>query len=781
MAEQIYEHNAYDEYISNMASYSIVVIRRRAVADITDSLKPIHRRIIYDIYNNQKQGLTKSAKIAGSVVGLYSPHGDASAYGAFKGIINWFDCKLPLLEGHGNFGTLSGMPPAASRYTEAKLSQFCRDVMIDELGVDKHVVDYSPNYDNTTVEPDYLPCKIPLLLINGSSGIAVGISSSIPTHNPNEVIEVARKLLRDSNAPFVLIPDQCQPTHIIDTDWKKLNECGGVFRVRGLTEFGEHDGYPAIFIKSLPDGVTSDKIYDTVQEMGEKKQVPMIKNIIDTTGEQVNIIIQLQKGADPYFVRDLLYKKTQLETTISVNFEVIDGIESKNMSYREYFLTWIEKRKTMKNRLHNLRLNNISSEAHTLSTYVQAMESGYIDEIIGLIRRQKKVDDTNAITEFIITKCKMTKLQAEFLLKTDLRHLAAGYLPIYKDKLKKLESEYKETEQFILNPNKVIEEIDQELAEIANKYGMPRLATVIKPADDSNIPKGTFKIVVTEHNFVRKLLLDERANSIRGDNPKYILKVENIDNILLFDNKGKVFKYPVHKINVTDKSSAGIDLKLLIRNCTADIAAVINETVVKEVLSMKSKHFITTVTKKNFIKNMDLEDFENVPAAGMIYTKLTEGDTVMDVIIAPAGLDAIIYSGHKALRVPVASIPVYKRASQGVIAMNTQDDISGLSLVYPDAQYIVIATESGRINKFDIAGLAQDKRAKSGNKVVALKGNDRIVSIFGVTDNNHIMIICNNARHTMQVSDIPVGSSISAGVKLIEPKDGNIVKLEIVG
>ena len=782
MAEQILEHDAYEEYINNMAAYSIVVIRRRAVAEIRDGCKIINRRVIYDMYHNQKQGFTKSKKIAGDVIGIYSPHGDDAAYGSFRGILNWFQCKLPLLTGHGNFGALDGSPASASRYTEAKLSDFCRDAVVKDLSIDKSVVDYSPNYDNTTTEPDYLPCRVPLLLINGSTGIAVGISSSIPTHNPNEVIEVTRMLLRNPDADFVLIPDQCQPTYIIDNDWRKINEVGGIFRVRGITEFGEYNNHPAIIIRSLPDGVTSDKIVNVIQDMGQKKQVPMIKDIIDKTKSSVEIVVQLQRGADPYFVRDLLFKKTQLETSISVNFEVIDGIESKCMSYREYLLKWIEYRKVTKYRLHSLHLKNITTEMHTMETYIKAMKSGYIDEIIAMIRKIKSVDDANEITEFIIKKCDMTKLQAEFILRTDLRHLAAGYLPKYEARYKELHTEYLDCEKYILNPNMIVDEIDNELVEIMNKYGMPRLAKIIKAEDDSNIPKGTFKIVITENNYVRKLLLEERANSVRGDQPKYIMKVENTDSILLFDNKGKVFKLPVHKVNVTDKSSAGIDLKLLIRNCTADIASIINETTLKKVIGMKnSKHFLCVVTRDNYIKKMDLEDFENVPAAGLIYTKLTDNDSVKDVLITPATFDVIIYSGHKALRIPVGSIPVYKRASQGVIAMNTHDEISGLSLVYPDAKYIIIATENGRLNKFDIVGLTQSSRNKAGSSVISLKKTDRIVSIFGVNDSNTILIICNNSRITKKVSEIPVGSSVAQGVRVTEPKDGNIIKVEIVG
>ena len=220
----------------------------------------------------------------------------------------------------------------------------------------------------------------------------------------------------------------------------------------------------------------------------------------------------------------------------------------------------------------------------------------------------------------------------------------------------------------------------------------------------------------------------------------------------------------------------------MIRNCTADIAAIINEETLKNVLAMKkSKHFMVVISEGNFIKKMDLEDFENVPASGLIYSRLADGDSIIDVDIVPAAFDIIIYSGHKALRLPVSDIPVYKRASQGVIAMNTREPITGLSIIYPDAKYVIVVTQSGKINKFDIAGLARGKRAKAGSSVISLKKTDKIVSIIGVNDKNTIMVVCASGRKIIPVSEIPISSSVSQGVKMLEAKDGIAIKAEIIG
>lgn len=786
--EKIKEHDSLEEYKDNMVKYSIVVIRRRALAEIRDGFKPIQRRILWDFYNDIKgNGLVKSQRVTGDVIGKYSPHGADSAYLAFRPMINDFQCRIPLLEKHGDFGGVDGSPASAARYTEARLSQFSLDAIFANMKDDAKVVDYSPNYDNTTKEPDFLPVSIPILLVNGSAGIAVGVSSSIPVHCPNEVIDVARMLLHNPNADFVLIPDQCSPCHIIDTDWRAINKHGGTFRVRGHVEFGEYragrdrEAYPALFIKSLPDGVYSGNVKDAIEKMAEKKECPMIKDVYDNTKTTVDIVVQLNKGADLEFVKQLLYKKTGLESSVTVNFEAIDGIECKNMSYREYLLKFLEYRKMTKFRQHNFRLMNIKTRMHTLETYLKAMESGYIDEIVGMIRRQKNVQDRSIMTEYIIKHCKMTQLQAEFILNSDLRRLAEGYIPIYKDEYNKLKEEYTLTEQFILDKNKIIDEIDQEMLAIRDKYGSPRFCDVIKASDDTNIPKGTFKIAISENNYIRKLSLDDKVNPIKGDGIKFILKVENTESILLFDNKGKVFKLPVHKINPTDKNSPGIDIKLLIRNCTADIAAVLYDPVVRKVAEMQgTKHFITTVSESNYIKKMDMEDFLNVPASGMVYAKINPNDSIKSVVIVPDKFDIVVYSGHRALRMSMHDVPVYKRASQGVFAMNTNDTITGLSLIYPDATHVVIVTASGKFTKFNITGLERSTRNRAGSSVIKLAKTDRIVAIYGVTDNDVLSVITTEGKEDIPIASIPVGSSVSSGSKMLKFKNPTVVKAELL-
>jgi len=267
MAEIIKQANINEQSREDMQRYAIYVARNRSIPEYRDGLKPVQRRIIWTMYHDTKSinNTTKSSKIVGDVMGKYHPHGDTAIYGAMKTITNWFEIYMPLITKQGNFGNFHGDGASASRYTEAKLSPFAVDCVVSELKETDKVVDWDDNYDNTTVEPGYLPSALPLLLINGASGIACGMKVEIPAHNINEVIDAAIEILHNPSADIVLVPDTCMPCEIIDSDWRALTNTGnGSFKVRGIIDISEHDGYPALIIRSIPDstylGTITEKI-----------------------------------------------------------------------------------------------------------------------------------------------------------------------------------------------------------------------------------------------------------------------------------------------------------------------------------------------------------------------------------------------------------------------------------------------------------------------------------------------------------------------------------------
>ena len=782
MAEKIIERSSKNMYIEDMVKYSIIVDRRRAFPEIKDGLKPVQRRVIYSMFNLGATIRTtkKCSQITGDTIGKYSPHGPAAVYSAMVVLKNWWKTKIPLIFGEGNFGTLMGDGPAAERYTEARLSDFCYDCVISDLKEAKYSVDWKENYNRETYEPEFLPCKVPLLLINGAFGIGVGLSTSIPSHNLVEVIEATRALIKNPNTNICLIPDHCQPLEIFNTDWKKINESGyGSYKCRGLVEVVEEKGFPVIYIKSLPDDVCTDSVTSKLYDLIEKKQLPMIKDVLDPSKEYVNIKIILKKGSDPNYVIETLYNKCGVQATKTVNFEAVDDINPKRMSYKEYLLSFIDFRATTKFRIYCNKYKDISTRMHKLQTYITLIESGEIDNVIKMIKKQNIVDD-NVLQEYLINKLKITDIQANYILSTDIRKLSKGYLNKYKEefsKLKSLEPVYKHA--ITDDGSFIMKEIDTELMEISKKYGTARICKIIEASDEKNIPKGTFKIIVTERNFIRKIPDTDRINIIRGDQPKFIIRAENTENILLFDNKGKVFKLPVHKIPVTDKAGIGTDVRILSKNLTADIISVYYEPAIKKVVEGNRRHYLVVVTKNNIIKKLDMEDFVNVNLSGLMYSKMKDDDEVVGIAVCPADLDIVIYSKQKALRTHLSEIPLFKRNAAGSKAMNTNDDIEGLSVVYPDAESIIVLTSNGKVNKFPIGGLAAHGRAKSGNNVIKLDPNDSIHTIYGVCENDKLKVTTSDGIVEIPVSEVKSKSGVGVGQKMISSKT-TIIRCDLI-
>jgi len=784
MSEKIIEKSSKSSYIEDMVKYLIIVDRRRAFPEVKDGLKVVQRRAIYTMFELGSTSYSrrkKSARIVGDTMGVYHPHGDGSIYSCLEPMTNWWESKVPLIAGHGNWGTIMGDGPAAMRYTEAGLSDFCYDCIIGELKEAKYVVDWKDNFDRSTKEPEYLPAKVPILLVNGTFGIGVGMSSNVPTHNLCEVIEVTRALIRDPKAKFTLIPDHCQPLEIFDTDWKKINETGrGSYKVRGMIEVTEEKGYPVIYIKSLPDKVNTGMVTEKLLDLIEKKQLPMVKDIVDPSKNSVNIKITLKKGADPNYVKEVLYTKAGVQGSVSVNFEAVDGVNPDLFSYRRYLLAFLEYRAITKFRLYCNKYKTCTTRMHKLETYIKFIESGEIDNVINMVKKQNTTSD-DTLQEYLINKLNITDLQASFILSTDIRKLSKGYLAKYKEEFKQLTKESEIYKQAIVDEKGTIimNEIDQELADIAKKYGSPRLCKVVSSSEANNIPKGTFKIVITEKNFIRKIPDTDKVGVVRGDNPKFIMRVDNAENLLLFDNKGKVFKLPVFKVPVTDRAGAGTDVRILCKNLTANIISVQYEPAVKHITESTRKHYITCVTKYNVIKKLDMEDFLNVNLSGLTYTKIKDDDEVVDIAIIPADLDIVVYSKQKALRIRMSDIPLFKRNAAGSKAMNTNDEIEGLSIVYPDTEFIVVVTTNGKMNKFPISGLAVHGRAKAGNNVIKLDATDSIMSIYGARDNDVIKVTTSEGIEHVNVSDIKIKSGIAVGQKMFSSK-GVIIRSDLI-
>lgn len=782
MAEKIKQANINEQSKMDMQLYAVYVARNRSVPDYKDGLKPVQRRIMWSMYHDEKaiNNTIKSAKIVGSVIGKYHPHGDSAVYGAMKPLANWFEINEPLIVPQGNFGNFQGDGASASRYTEAKLSPFAVDCVIGELKESDRVVDWEDNYDNTCLEPGYLPANLPLLLINGASGIACGLKVEIPSHNINEVIDATIKLLHDPSSDIVLVPDTCMPCEIIDSDWRGITNTGsGTFRVRGVIETSTFEGNPALIIKSIPDGTYLNTITDKIDELiVSNKLVQIMKSVDMNNPNEMKFILKLKKGSDPEFVKQVLYKNTLLEKSYSVNFEVLDGINPTRMSYKTYLQAFILQRLDTKFRLYCNRLQDKQTRYHQVDAFIKVITSGKMDTVINMIKKQKSTDNT-AIINYLVDKIGLTDLQAKFIINVQLYRLSAGYLAKYKQEAKELLAAIKEYERKIVDDTVIEKELEQELLYYKQKYGKPRKSKIISVEEATNIPAGQFKLVVTENNFIKKIQINEAIGSLKGDTPKTVLAVENRENILIFDELGKVYKLPVHKIAFSDRSSAGIDIRMIIRNLTSNINSVFYEPIVDKFAKSRVKYFIVVLTKNGNIKKMDLDDIITATPSGIVYVKLEDGDIVQDIMILGQHSDVVVYNSNKALRIPCADIPYLKRSTKGAKSM-PNGEVEGLSVVTKDTTDIVVITNKGYINRLSPTALPASSRNKAPNKVIKLSKGDSIKAVYGVNLNDSIRVISQSGMTEIKVSDLKIGSSISTGVKVLSTRSDIILKTNII-
>ena len=789
MSETIKNKDAISLYESDMAKYSIAVNRRRALPMINDGLKPVQRRIVFDAYRlglyNGKND--KSATLVGHIIGYLHPHGDASAYDAIVCLANWFRIKYPLMSECGtNYGNVSTAVPASMRYTHAGLADFGYEVLAEDLNKSKNVVDWIDTYKrNEDKEPEFLPAKLPLLLINGSFGIGLGMTISVPSHNIVEVIEVTRALLKNPNTKFCLIPDLCQACDIIEADWQTINNTGvGKFKVRGkIDTIIDKKGNVELHIRSLPEGVSTRQIYDKILDMIDNKQLPFIKDIYNVldNNDRPDITIHLKPGVDADYVKNIIWAKTQVMGSQTVNFEAVtaDGMNTKRFNYREYLLTFIDYRMNTKFRLYCNLMQQAMTRHHYIDAFIKVLESGELETIIQMIRKQKATDET-PIIEYIIKHCHTTDIQAKFIISTQISRLTLAHLKSFKEERTKLDKAISEYKAKVTDDGTLIrKEIDQELLELEKKYGTPRLCRVISAAEENNIPAGMFKIVVTEKNFIRKVPDTDKVNIVRKDNPKFIIRIDNTENLLLFDNKGKVFPLAVHKIPITDKSGAGTDVRMLIKNLTADIINVFPENMLKAIAKSGNKHYLTVLTRNNYIKKLDLEDFTSITPSGLVYSKISPDDEVVSLQIIGHGLDIIVSTGYKAARYPLKDVSLLKRNAIGVGAMNTTEPIVGMAVMYPDNTNIIAITKNGKFNRFNAAMFTAHRRNQKGVNLLKLDNNDTINFVLAANDNDIIRVVTEDGIENIPVNSIANKSTIAAGVRYTQSKS-KILRADVI-
>ena len=797
MSEQIIPVNMLKQHNMDYSEYIIYLVRHRVLPNPIDGLKNVHRRILYSLFkdfhmNKHNCKTIKTSRVSGHVIGKYHPHGPASVEDAIKPMVNWFEIYCPLIRAQGGYGSMYGDKQSAARYTEVALSDYALDCIVSELNETPSSVDWRNNYDNSCKEPVYFPAAVPNLLINGTSGIAVGMVTELPKHNISEVIAETIKVIHNPRHQVFLIPDNCMGSDIIATNFKDICNTGkGKFKVRGRLEITEWDygrggKYPALKVLSMPDRVFFKTVKEEIEKLVESNKMPQVHEILNNTTldkktkeENFEVYIVLKREADPAYVREMVYNMTSMESTVPVDFEVILGKGPALLSYTHYINLFLNARREAKFRVYTNKLQESKTNIHKYELYLYAMKSGKIRAIQDKVYDQKKADDAKMIEAFT-KSLKVTPLQAKFLLDLGFKKLSLGYMKKYEELVK--EEKQKADLYFykVTHTEELDKEIEEELKEINKRYGCPRRSRVISREEASQIPGGMFKVVITENNHIKKVDINERIGSLGGDREKFIIPIDNRDSITIFGATGKVFEYPVHKIPFSPKGTAGMDIKVMINGLTADIACAIPKSSLQAMASNpKIKYYVYTISNDSYLKRMDMDDFIDVPSnKGLVYCKLDEGDYVKDIVFMPAEFDLLIYSHNKAIRLSGEEAPYIRRTTKGYSGMRTSHDVDGMECIYPGATNMVVVTKNGRINKLPLDANMRSSRGKSGSAVIKLGKTDRIKRILICKPETIIQLENSNyATLELKAGEIRDGSSISAGEKPLAGELKSVIKV----
>ena len=785
--ENILESNIVIQSNQDMITYAKEVYTNRALPYI-DGLKPIHRKILYCLYNDfpqtRRQVTVKSASMVGTVLYKYSPHGDTSTYEAGARLSNWFQNYVPLIKGQGGLGNIKrGIKGASAyRYTEMALSKFTMDAIFADIDESRSSIDWIDNYAFELKEPKYLPIKVPLLLINGTSSIGVGLRAQVPSHNINEVIDATIRLIDNPNADVVLIPDDCQGSDIIAADFKKISETGmGKFKTRAKITTEEIKGRPVLIVTTLPNAVAFEGIKDKIEKLKESNVLPQVIDILHQTSvdfktgkEDFKAQIVLKKGSDPEFVKNVLFSSTDLEKTTSVDCRLFFEDRPVLMNYKQYILNFIEFRKRIKMRLYSAKLKEIKTRMHKLWLYIYVLTSGKLDKVINLIRKQKASELQEIVQAMMKLLPKTTDVQCRELLSTPIYKLSLGNLKKYQDEYDELDRLSADYFKKAVHGEGVYNIIKEELLEIKKKYGCPRRSKIITLEEAQNIPKGIFRIVVTEKGFIKKLDQTDKSLGLKDDRAIYSSLVDNIDNLLLFGKLGKVYSIPVSKIPFVNKGSNGTDIRYLVKKYVGEgICVILPESDLKYLDNLfkedntECNFFI--LTEEGLFKRIKINELFNIPVSGLMYTKLNEGDSVITILPMNPYNDTILYNRNRVLKLNGTNAPLLNRSTKGNIGISTNTHkANGMICLYPEDKYLVMITQKGFINKIDLKIVETGKRGQAGMTMMKMDKTDDVHSVFSCIDSDIIQIYTRRGEKQIKVSDIPLGNTISNGSKMID-------------
>ena len=774
------------EMQKSFIEYAMSVIVERALPDVRDGLKPVHRRILYAMYED---GLTrdkpyrKCATAVGDVLGRYHPHGDASVYDALVRLAQDFSMRYPLIDGHGNFGSIDGDPPAAYRYTEARMSRISDEMLRD---IEKETVDWSPNFDETRKEPRVLPSRFPNLLVNGSSGIAVGMATNIPPHNLREVIGAAICLLDNPEATLDELMQHIKgpdfPTRGIimgRSGIRQAYETGrGRIIVRARCHFEEYgkDKRERIIVTELPYQVNKRMLIASIADLVKDKRIEGISDLRDETDRTgMRIVIETKKDANVQVVLNHLYTMTSLQTSFAINMLALvdDQTQPRILSLRHILSEYIKFQEELIVRRTRFDLRKAEERAHILEGLLIAAEN--IDAIIKTIR--ESYDDAK---ENLMAKFNLSDPQASAILEMRLKQLQGLDRLKLEEEYKALEAKIADFKDILANPERVKQTLKEEMTVISDKYGDDRYTEIQDSVDDIDdedlIERHDCVITMTCSGYIKRNPVDTYSAQNRGgkgivgmttkeeDAIKDVMVVHSHSYLLMFTSAGKVYMKKAYQIPEASRTAKGTNLVNVL-----ELAEGEKVTSIVSLNGFDDDEYFVMVTKKGVIKRASTKDFEYQRKGGKIAINLDEGDELLAVKKTEGESDIIIATRKgKAVRFDEKDARVMGRTARGVrgIRLKGDDDVVGVSVVEEGKKLITI-TEKGFGKRNDFDCFSAHSRGTMGvicHKLTAKTGE--LAGIAAVSEDDDIMVITNEGTIIrMAVSSIPVyGSGSTSGV-----------------
>ena len=786
--------NIVGEMRKSFLDYSMSVIVARALPDVRDGLKPVHRRILYTLY---EEGMTpdkkyqKSANAVGAVMGHYHPHGDSAIYESMVRMAQDFTYRHTLVDGHGNFGSIDGDGAAASRYTEARLAKISMELLRD---LNKDTVDFSENYDGQRKEPVVLPSRFPNILVNGNMGIAVGMATNIPPHNLGEVIDGCVAYI---DTPEITVTELMQyikgpdfPTAGVilgNSGIKRAYESGrGTITIRGMATVEETHNKHRIVITELPYQVNKKALIQRIGELVRDKVIDGISNLSDESAlEGIKIVIDVKKEANANVVLNNLYKHTQLQTSYGINFLMLVDGSPRTLGLREIIEKYIDHQKHVIYRRCQFDLKRYKDRLHILDGLKIALDN--IDRVIKIIRESADDDEAKA---GLMSNFALSEVQSQAILDMRLKRLTGLEKSKIEEEIAELEKLVKELEEILASEEKILEVIKNEMLEIKAKYADERRTHIDMTAvdyieDESLIPVENVVITLTNNGYIKRLPADTYKTQNRGgmgvkgmatneeDFVEHLINATSHDYILMFTNKGKVYRIKGYEIPEYSRQSKGLPI--------INLLSLDKDEKVTSLLKISNDDeykCLIFATKSGLIKRTDISEFDSIRTNGKKFITLKDDDELVSVK-KTTGNDEILMasSNGRMVRFNESAVRIMGRGASGVRGINLDGGILvGMEIVEPN-EYVLVITEKGYGKKTPVDEYRITNRGGKGVKTVNItEKNGSIVSFKTVDDSKDLMIITDSGVIIrLAVDKISTMSRVTQGVKLINLKEDSIV------